>query len=356
MAPLKSPSAVGDCVEAEKPTAGRSKRSKRETAASLLNRTPLRQLLQHTPSWQGVLVLNYHRIGDPGKSPWNRELWSATADALESQVAHLARHTDLISPEDLSPSLDTPRGRHVMLTFDDGYRDNYELALPILRAHGAKALFFIVPGFIDNGTTAWWDEIAWMVHSSDVPAEGVLPFAQAKSFDGGDERVIRALVQRYKELPGAMTDSYLNGLAERLGTGRCPGRTDHWISWDMAREMRAAGMGIGGHTMTHPVLAQLPPEQQRAEVDACGRRLEEELKEPMRWFSYPVGSRASFTADTERIVEDAGVEIAFSFYGGLARLTAGRRMDVRRMHMGPHVTVPLLRATLGFPRIFARTE
>jgi len=336
-----------------------SGRSKQERAAAILDAAPLRGLIRRMPSWRGVLVLNYHRIGRQTDSVWNRSLWSATAEGLDEQVAYLARHADILGPDDLAPETLERRGRHVLLTFDDGYRDNFDLALPVLRSRGVRALFFVVTGFMDHGTTAWWDEIAWMIHTAaagrTVPAgAGVLD--DVIRADGDVEPVIQALTARYKELPGHATNAYLDHLGEGLGTGRCPGDPEHWMTWDMAREMQSAGMGIGGHTMTHPLLARLPVDQQRAEVRGCATRLRQELGGRMRWFSYPVGSRSSFTPETQRVVEDEGVELAFSFYGGLGRRTTEHHLDVRRANVGPNRTQSLLQATVGLPGLFARVS
>lgn len=334
-------------------------RSKQERAAAILDLAALRGLIRRLPSWRGVLVLNYHRVGRSTGSVWDHRLWSATTEALDEQVAYLARHADLVGPDDLARETMDRRGRHVLLTFDDGYRDNFELALPVLRSRGVRALFFVVTGFMDHGTTAWWDEIAWMVHTAHparpVPAGAGVQGDVMRTADDADS-VIQTLVARYKELPGNATDAYLDHLGASLDTGRCPANLDHWMTWAMAREMQTAGMGIGGHTVTHPVLARLPIDEQRAEIQGCAERLRQELGGRMRWFSYPVGSRASFTPETEHILETEGVELAFSFYGGLGRRTLDHPLDVRRVHVGPHLTQPLLQATVGLPRLFARTS
>lgn len=309
------------------------------------------------PSWHGVLVLNYHRVGRGEGTPWDHDLWSATAEAFDAQVADVARGAEVVGPEDLLRGGMRKRGRRVMFTFDDGYRDNYELAFPVLCAHGVPATFFVVTGFMDRGTTAWWDEIAWMVRTAEpgraIGAGAHLAHPVART-DGDTEAVVKQLVARYKELSGDATNAYLDHLGHALETGRCPDDPGHWMTWDMAREMQAAGMAIGGHTVTHPVLARLPVEEQRAEVRGCGERLREELGGPMRWFSYPVGSQTSFTPETQRIVAAEGVEVAFSFYGGVGRPTLDRLLDVRRVHVGPHMTPSLLRATIHAPRLFAR--
>ena len=126
-------------------------------------------MLESVPVWNGLLVLNYHRIGSPNGSLFDHDLWSATQDDFDEQVRLLAANFDVIGLDDLRPALDDlcagarrswQSRRFVMITFDDGYRDNFELAFPVLESHGVPGVFFITSGFLDSGRLAWWDEIA----------------------------------------------------------------------------------------------------------------------------------------------------------------------------------------------------
>ncbi|MFZ1153953.1 MAG: polysaccharide deacetylase family protein [Solirubrobacteraceae bacterium] len=351
-------------------------RSRRERAAALLNTPVLRATIERLGRWRGVLVLNYHRIGSSTGQPWDRTLWSASAEELDGQLHTLARHAEVIEPDQLSKTMNGKPGRRVLITFDDGYRDNYEIAFPLLREHGLRATFFLTTGFLDEPRAAWWDEIAWMAcNAEDKPSGGqamaddeVMPAGEAMpyggellpaglSLTGGDRSAsIAALVARYKTLGDGEGEHFLEALAQKSGCGRC--RTSDaralWMTWAMAREMQSAGMSIGGHTVTHPVLARLSPERQRDEIAACARRLHEELKVTMRWFAYPVGGHDTFTAVTQAILRDCGVELAFSFYGDYAKPSRWEPLDVPRIHVGPGFTPTLLRATVLLPRVFAR--
>lgn len=315
--------------------------SRQDRAAAVLDAAPLRTLLAHLPLWHGVLVLNYHRVGDPAGGPWDHQLFSATAEALDAQLAFLARDADVVGPGDLAELARTGRGRHVLLTFDDGYRDNYELAFPLLRSHGLSATFFLASGFIDRPMPAWWDEIAWMVANATTDIGPGAP-----------------LTARYKQLQGDRTEAFLDEIAERTGAGRCPAEAarETWMTWDMAREMRDGGMAIGGHTDTHPLLGRISEEEQEREVATCERRLREELDLPMRWFSYPVGSQDAFTDATRAILSRHGVELAFSFYGGVGRYAEWDPLDVRRVNVGPGVDAIRVQAMLRLPRVFARVD
>jgi hypothetical protein len=74
----------------------------------------------------------------------------------------------------------------------------------------------------------------------------------------------------------------------------------------------------------------------------------------MRWFAYPIGSREAFSDATRGILRECGVELAFSFYGGIASPARWDPLDVPRTHVGPGLTPPLLKATLSLPRLFTR--
>jgi peptidoglycan/xylan/chitin deacetylase (PgdA/CDA1 family) len=119
-------------------------------AAGLLHRSHGGAVLRLAPAWSGVLILNYHRIGYAESAPFFRDAISATPHEFDAQLAFLARNADVVAGADLPEVLRAGRGRHVMITFDDGYRDNYEIALPLLKLHGLAATFFLCTGLLDG--------------------------------------------------------------------------------------------------------------------------------------------------------------------------------------------------------------
>ena len=312
-------------------------RGRRAVAAAALERSGLGALWRLAPAWRGLVVLNYHRIGTPGDTPLDRAMWDATVEDFDAQVAFLARNFDVVGPADI----DSRRaGRQVLITFDDGYRDNVTEALPILSAHGATATFFLTTGFLDAPRLAWWDEVAWMVRTS-----------------GRDAALIPRLLERAKALHGAEREGFLDRLGIDTGAGRAPAiaADGQWMTWAMARELLAAGMHVGGHTVNHPILARLDEDAQRAEILGCRARLEAELGIPMRWFSYPNGDRGSFDAHTRAILAEAGVEFAFRFDGGFARRGAAwDPLAVPRIAVGPRTAGDAFAATVTLPHVFER--
>lgn len=334
-------------------------RSRRERIAAVLTAPGIKRFVRRASRWRGVLVLNYHRIGEHAEQPWDHTLWSASAPAFDAHLEMLEQEAEVIGPQDVEQALHSGgRGRRVLLTFDDGYRDNFELAYPLLRRHGLTATFFLATGFIDRPHVAWWDQLAWMVrHASTerLPASEWLPDGLALN-GAAQDAAIAVLVARYKALPSERAESFLEYVTQTGGSGPCgPEQAEElWMTWEMARELRAGGMTVGGHTITHPVLAQIPPERQEQEIAGCAQRLERELGEPMRWFAYPVGARDTFTSDTRRILSEHEVQLAFSFYGKLADFSRWDPLDVPRVHVGRELGPELLRTMVWLPQVLAR--
>jgi peptidoglycan/xylan/chitin deacetylase (PgdA/CDA1 family) len=330
---------------------------KKNLLATTLSWTGANRLLQSTGTWNGLVVLNYHRVGNPRGCLFDRGVWSASAEEFDRQMRRLSRCVDVISPADLGRALRDRRGRYALVTFDDGYIDNYELAFPILRTHRVPATFFITSGFLDDRRVAWWDDLAWMVRTSVRTRLKLSRWTKSPiEFDEPvRERAIHALLSIYKQLPHEETDLFLAEVAERTGSGRCPISHDEpvWMTWDMVREMRSAGMHIGGHTVTHPVLSRLPVARQAYEVTHCKTRIEQELDEPIEVFSYPVGAIDAFNTETMRAVEKAGYLWAFSFHGGFVRNATFNPFNLPRVAVDHGLSAARFDALIAWPQVFA---
>src|SRR5262245_39365583 len=187
---------------------------KRELLANVLEGTGANFVLAQAPVWQGLTVLNDHRIGEPGDSQFDPGLFSATADQFANQVRYLTRNFDVVGIRDLD-TWGQRRGRFVMITFDDGYLDNYEAAYPILRAYGAPGVFFLTSGFLDEDRVAWWDEISWMVRTSrqDRIAANPWTIGELVLSTSDRQRVLDRLLRIYKSLPGRRTGEFMSFLA-----------------------------------------------------------------------------------------------------------------------------------------------
>ncbi|HSS06001.1 MAG TPA: polysaccharide deacetylase family protein [Rhodanobacteraceae bacterium] len=328
---------------------------KRQRLAAVLGKTGLRSIVAKCVPSAGILGLNYHRIGDAGTTRLDRDLWSACEETFDQQLAYIKQNCDVITPNDIDEVRRNPRGVYVLVTFDDGYRDNYELAYPALRRHGIPATFFVSTGFVDRPRLPWWDEIAAIIASTSLDVVYLDPWLAEPLPLGPGQRpkATRAVLAAYKRLQGSDAVAMLDRLRAMANVDTSGLADSLWMTWDMLREMAAHGMTIGGHTVNHVILSRVPKEEQWREISGCARRLEEELGTPMRYFAYPVGKRSSFNADTVDCLERAGVRYAFTYYGGFAAADANP-YDMPRMAIEPDVDREWFRAMLEVPRVFCR--
>ncbi len=144
---------------------------KRELLARGLFWSGVTSLLGQLPPRDSLLVLNYHRIGNPNDDPFDPGVFSATGDQLNEQISYLKRHVLIVTLPEAQAFCDgtlrekTPRCR-VLITFDDGYLDNYEMAFPILRSHGVQGVFFLATSMVGSCSVPWWDHIAFVMKTA----------------------------------------------------------------------------------------------------------------------------------------------------------------------------------------------
>ena len=326
-----------------------------DRVAATMARTGLAAVLRRIGTWEGLLVLNYHRIGVAEESPLDRALFSATVEQLEEEMALLAAEYDVVPIDDVTSLLRRRRGRHVLVTFDDGYRDNHDLALPVLRRHGIPAAFFITTGFVDRPRLPWWDEIALCVRrtgSATLPPGPGLP--RGLALEGDREAAIATVLDAYKTVDADTAQDVLAFVREHTGGPADEPADDLWMTWDMVRALRDAGMSVGGHTVDHPVLGRSPEDRQRREIAICLDRLEQELGERPKTFSYPVGLPGSYNETTKRLLREHGVELAFEFSGGLQRPIAYDPYALRRVSVASTTSLARFQAMLVLPQRFGR--
>jgi peptidoglycan/xylan/chitin deacetylase (PgdA/CDA1 family) len=186
---------------------------------------------------------------------------------------------------------DTLPPRALAITFDDGYADNCTVAMPILVRHGLPATFFVATGFVGNGLM-WNDAIIESLRASRlqefdaadlIPALGrPLPMHDALQ----RRRACEALIAQVKYLEPGPRQLLVDRIVERAGA-RAPAGL--MMSEQQIVEMRRAGMQIGAHTVTHPILASLPLDEARREMQHSQRWLQDLLGERVGLFAYPNG-------------------------------------------------------------------
>ncbi|MBC6963018.1 MAG: polysaccharide deacetylase family protein, partial [Nitrosomonas sp.] len=205
------------------------------------------------------------------------------------------------------------------ITFDDGYADNAEIALPILQKHGVTATFFIASGFLDGGRM-WNDTVIESVRRAkgdklDLNAIGLGNHAIATLEQRRE--TLNLLIDKLKYLPHGARASQV----DKLSTIIAADLPDNLMMTSaQVRQLHDAGMEIGGHTLTHPILASIDDAAARTEIAEGKAKLEAIIDTPLRLFAYPNGKPGKdYLSAHVRMIKDAGFEAAVSTAWGAAR-------------------------------------
>ena len=198
---------------------------------------------------------------------------------LGEAIDHLARDT-------LPP-------RSLVITFDDGYADNAEVALPVLQRFGLRATFFISTGFLDSGRM-WNDTVIECVRASSKDSIDLAAYGLARqSLRTIDDRrrCIDALLPRIKYLPLHERAEEVLGLQRMYGVESLP--DDLMMSTAQLQSLHRAGMEIGAHTVNHPILKSISAVEAEREIGDGRQALESILDAPVDVFAYPMDGDAS---------------------------------------------------------------
>jgi peptidoglycan/xylan/chitin deacetylase (PgdA/CDA1 family) len=225
--------------------------------------------------------------------------------------------------------------RAACITFDDGYADNYSVAMPILQRHGLTATFFIATGFLDGGRM-WNDTVIETVRQCDdlsiLVADGLPRFARKDESAviasearqsmpptvADKQAAIATLIKHIKYRPVSERISLTEEIA-RLAKVQLP--QNLMMTSAEVKAMRQAGMQIGAHTVSHPILAKLTDEQAREEIGDSKRFLEQLLGERITVFAYPNGKPGEdYSPQSVEVVRSLGFDAAVSTQWGSSRM------------------------------------
>jgi peptidoglycan/xylan/chitin deacetylase (PgdA/CDA1 family) len=292
-------------------------RIRRTQLAKFAHRAGLTRLIATLARTPSLLVLGYHRIGDFRHAEYDPDVFSASADEFYDQVSYLKATYGIATCEELLAGPSTwSHGTRILLTFDDGYLDNYTTAYPILRSLGVQGTFLLPTGFIGSSTVPWWDAIAYMI-SRSAKRHIRVPCLTSEIFDRSQEEpvmIARRILRFYRESNDPHPGQVLQQVSESTRVIP-PQAADHrrFLNWAEAREMVDGGMAIGSHSHTHPLLGGLPVERQMEEALVSMQQIRENLRIAARVFALPCGSCSPETAG---VLAAAGYEMSLSTESG----------------------------------------
>ncbi len=289
----------------------------------------LKQVLQvASPAGAGarLSVLIFHRVLPQTDPLFPQEIDAARFDAI---CSWLRRWFDVLPLDAALQRLyeGSLPARACAITFDDGYADNHDLALPVLRRHGLPATFFVATGFLDGGRM-WNDTIIESLRRTTLPAIDLSSRLgggwAAMSLDGTAAR--RAAIERAIAHAKYLAPIPRMAFVEQLA-GACRAALPSTLMMTSAqvRALATAGMTIGAHTVSHPILARLGDVEARHEIAEGRAHLQQISGQCVSLFAYPNGKPGDdYLPRDVRLVRELGFEAAVSTAWGAASQTGDR--------------------------------
>ena len=292
-----------------------------------------------------LAVLTYHRIAEPAARPrFTPGTLSATPAEFSEQMEYLARHFKVLALDELLRFLRRDRTlppRSVLLTFDDAYVDFEEHAWPVLKRAGLPVTLFVPTGYPDRPDRSfWWDRLFQAIATSRSKRIQT-PFGPFEWSSFRDRvRCFRTLRESVKEMPHEAAMDFVTRTCGELGSG---GATPAVLGWSSLRALADAGVSMGSHTRTHPMMDQITLEDAREEIQGSMADLNRELGSVAPVFAYPAGRHSAGVA---RVLEESGVQLAFTTVPGVNEVRRSDRLRLRRVHVGARTGLAGLRAQL----------
>jgi len=267
----------------------------------------------------GLYCFNYHRIGDPNETDFDPNVYSCDERVFEEHLIFYKQNFKVITLEELK-ELDSKmltEKKYALLTFDDGYEDNYSKAFKLLEQHKLPATFFLATDFIDKDVTPWWDEIAFLLRYTKEAKIQLEGWSESVYIDQKNIKdSIRDVLRLIKSDANIPIDNKLAELKDKLNVLTEASSKNLFMTWDNVRSMHTQGMSFGSQSCSHRIMSHLSMKEQIEEASISKDRITNEIdKEPIA-FAYPVGDINSFTPETINIISQY-YPFGFAFIPGV---------------------------------------
>ncbi|RIJ47609.1 polysaccharide deacetylase family protein [Maribellus luteus] len=267
---------------------------------------------------ESLLILNYHNFSKYNNYKIKRGNIQETgyADNFEKQMRFYKKHFNFCYPEDFFAGK-CAKGINVLITFDDGYKDNYDIALPILEKYKAAAVFFITTNFIGSNNWLWHDKVRYLVVKGKMNAN-------------------EAEHQLKKMNLGFPVDIAFKNKIETL-FHETPKRLI--MSWEEVKQLSDNGFVIGAHTANHRILDSLDENEQRNEIKPSINKIKENLQIKTEHFAFPNGLYNETTLD---ILKNNKIKYAYTTKNGFNKFENCSKVRLKRIGINASDTIDMV--------------
>ena len=282
----------------------------------------------------GLYCFNFHRIGSWQDTNYDPCVFSCDAENFEKYLFFIKNNFRVVSLDEIQNIAEnniTIKEKLALITFDDGYSDNYHIAYPILKSLGLPATFFITTSLIDSKLIPWWDEIAWHVRQLANKTIKLTPWRHPLAIDEIPSRQnIRSALQKIKKNP-SLIESQLDELRVLTSAGTSNSEMKNiFMTWQQVAEMVDNNMTVGAHSHTHKVFSCLSEAELNFELKESKRLIELNLQNSINSLSYPVGSVTTYNKSMFGTITSHGYKLAFSFSAIINKNLSKNRFEIGR--------------------------
>ena len=286
------------------------------------------------------IVLGYHNVGEGGLPLYCR----LPKQVFAQQMSYIRRHYRVISLIQMMEELRDPpaRGQSVVVTFDDGYAGTYFGAFPVLKEYAIPATVYLTAGSIETGEAPWYDRIFLQLQQAAPQLALSLDIDHKVELSNFGNRVEAAMtvvmyLRTLRDDDRRRWCESLDGITPLRSRSQIQGAM---MNWDQIREMQAAGVSFGCHTMTHPVLSRLDTEAMRKEIAESKRLIESRLDTYVSDFAFPFGKPKDCGSIGASTLRELGLKTAMTTIVGVNQPGADL-FRLRRMVQGNETSLAM---------------
>lgn len=294
-----------------------------------------------------IFILMYHRV-DKQSYPFYET--AVHPHAFERQMQFLKKNFSVIDLADLKRLNVKEKSAtdHVVITFDDGYRDNYLHAFPILKKYGLKATIFLATDYIGTGKLLWYDDLAWVLyhgkafsaghlgkqsplHLKLAEKIGIFLNAEKKEKRGA----LQSIIAELKDVNSAHRERIIDEIASSCNVSRYSRDADPvMLSWDEVVQMSESGISFGCHTQSHLLLSNTEIDEARREIRVSREKIEGQIEKKVTTFAYPYGKKADYSEQVISILEEEGFDFACTTNRGEESFPLSLPYELKRRGVG----------------------
>ena len=278
---------------------------------------------------------------------------------FEAQMRFLKSHYRVLSLDDVCRELKNPSSstHGVAITFDDGYRDLYKHAFPVLRKYQIPATVYLIAEAMQSGQVAWYDRVFLALQvlpdgKLEIELDSVRSFELASPLSRFEAAL--QIISCLRALPNFQRKECCADLEKRVGLPLAA-LSDRILNWEQVREMKAAGISFGAHTLTHPVVSKLAPPELSAELVDSKRLLEAGLGSAVRHFAFPFGHAEDFCPEAmDMLAQSQYISAATTIPG--VNLPDADPFALRRLQIGEEHDLPRFAHSLNQSFLLGEAE